>query len=579
MNYSRLPSKINNSLKLWRVNIIIAFFVFIWAAIVGKLFFIQILHSDFYKALAQGQQKFLSQVQGKRGQIFLKDGEKDIPLAVNRTWSFCYVSPNEIQNKEETAESLSQALSLEKNEILDKINSQNEESLFLILKQKLSEEEISNIKKINLPGIYIKEENLRDYPQGFLSSNVVGFLGGEGKGQYGVEGYFDDILTGKEGFVQGEKESTGLLFLNSESFFSEKKGSDILLTIDYNVQFTAEKLLKEAKDRLGFKEGEIIIMDPNSGKIITLAQFPTFNPNSYSGEKTMDIFQNAAIQKIFEPGSVFKPITMAAALEEEKITPQTTYTDPGVIKIGGWPIYNYGQRTYPGKITMTEVLEKSINTGAVFAERQLGNTLFLDYINKFSFFDKTGIDLQGEVFSQNKEFKKGYEINFATAAFGQGIEMTPIQLIRAYGAIANGGRLVKPYVVDKIFENGRISQTQSVISSPVISQRTADQLTTMLVGVIENGFGKAAKVPGYYIAGKTGTAQVSWASLGFDKKGYSNETIQTFIGFAPAFNPRFVILIKLDNPNTKTAEYSAVPIFHELAKYIIDLWQIPPDYE
>jgi len=575
-HFNNSPQKIR-SLKFWRVNLILLFFISLWLAIIGKLFLVQVLRFDLYKALAQGQQKFLSEFQGERGQIFLNDGGKNISLAVNRTWNFCYVSPNEIKDKEETADSLSKILSLEKNEILDKINSQNEESLFLVLKQKLNEEEISEIKKINLPGVYIAEESLRDYPQDSLAANVIGFLGGEGNGQYGIEGYFNDILQGKKGFVEGEK-GTGLLFLNSESSLSEK-GSDILLTIDYNVQFMAEKLLKEAKDKLEFKAGEIVVIDPNSGKIIALAQFPSFNPNFYSEEKNLDVFQNSSIQKIFEPGSVFKPITMAGALEEEKITPETTYTDPGVIRIGGWPIYNYDQRVYSGKITMTEVLEKSINTGAVFAERQLGNDLFLNYINKFALFDKTGIDLQGEIFSQNKELKKGYEVNFATAAFGQGIEITPIQLVRAYCAIANGGRLVKPYVVDKIFENGKISQIQPVISSPIISKRTADQLAAMLVSVIENGFGKAAKVPGYYIAGKTGTAQVSWASLDQDKRGYSNETIQTFIGFAPAFNPRFLILVKLNNPNTKTAEYSAVPIFRDLAKYIIDLWQIPPDYE
>jgi cell division protein FtsI (penicillin-binding protein 3)/stage V sporulation protein D (sporulation-specific penicillin-binding protein) len=566
-------------MKNLRANLIFVLFIFLWAAIISKLFFVQIVRFDFYKAMAQGQQKFLSEVQGKRGTIFLKDGERQIPLAVNRAWTFCYISPGEIKNMEETVEKLSSVLSLEKDKILEKINSQNEESLFLVLKQKLNEEEISNIKKINLPGIYLAEESLRNYPQEFLASHVVGFLGGEGEGQYGIEGYFNDVLEGKAGFLEGEKGPLGFLFLNSESYLADKNGSDVLLTIDYNVQFMAEKLLKEAKEKFEIEEGQILVMDPNSGKIIVLANFPSFDPNNYSEEKNLDIFQNSAIQKIFEPGSVFKPITMAAALDQEKITPQTTYTDPGVIKIGGWPIYNYDQRKYPGDITMTEVLEKSINTGAVFAEKQLGHAFFSEYIEKFGFFAKTEIDLQGEDLSSNEEFKKGNEINFATASFGQGIAVTPIQLVRAFAAIANGGKLVRPYVVDKIFENGKISETQPIISSPIISQRTADQLTAMLVSVIENGYGKAAKIPGYYIAGKTGTAQVSWSALGIDKKGYSDKTIQTFIGFAPAFKPRFIILVKLNNPKTKTAEYSAVPIFQELAKYVIDLWQIPPDYE
>jgi len=566
-------------MKNFRVNLIFIFFIFLWAAIISKLFFVQIVHFDFYKALAQGQQKFLSEFQGKRGTIFLKDGERKIPLAINRVWTFCYISPREIKNTEETMEKLSVTLSLEKDKILEKINSQNEESSFLVLKQKLNEEEISNIKKINLPGIYLAEESLREYPQESLASHVIGFLGGEGEGQYGVEGYFDYNLEGRQGFLEGEKGPLGFLFLNSESYLADKNGSDILLTIDYNVQFMAEKLLKEAKEKLEIEEGQILVMDPNSGKIIALANFPNFNPNTYPEEKNLDIFQNSAIQKVFEPGSVFKPITMAAALDQEKITPLTTYTDPGVIKIGGWPIYNYDQRKYPGDITMTEVLEKSINTGAVFAEKQLSHAFFSEYIEKFGFFAKTEIDLQGEDLSPNEEFKKGNEINFATASFGQGIAVTPIQLVRAFAAIANGGKLVKPFVVDKIFENGKITETQTVVSSSVISQRTAGQLTAMLVSVVDKGYSKAAKIPGYYIAGKTGTAQVPWSALGVDRKGYSDKTIQTFMGFAPAFKPQFVILIKLNNPKTKTAEYSAVPIFQELTKYIIDLWQIPPDYE
>ena len=310
-----------------------------------------------------------------------------------------------------------------------------------------------------------------------------------------------------------------------------------------------------------------------------MANFPAFDPNEYSKVEDISVFKNAIIQKIFEPGSIFKPITLAAALEEKKITPQTTYVDPGVIKIGGWPIYNYEKRTYPGQITMTEVLEKSINTGAVFAKNQVGNKKFLEYVEKFGFFKKTDIDLQGEIYSENKNLKIGYEVNFATASFGQGIEMTPIQITRAFCAIANGGKLVKPFVVKEISNNSGKKETQVEISESIISPKTASQLTAMLVSVVENGYGKGARIPGYYIAGKTGTAQVPWTSLGINKSGYSERTWQSFIGYAPAFNPKFLIMVKLDNPKTKTAEYSAVPIFHDLAEYIINLWQIPPDYE
>ena len=229
---------------------------------------------------------------------------------------------------------------------------------------------------------------------------------------------------------------------------------------------------------------------------------------------------------------------------------------------------------------MTEVLEKSINTGAVFAESQLGHSLFLEYIKKFGIFEKTGIDLEGEIFSLNSNFQQGYEINFATASFGQGIEMTPIQLARAFAAIANGGKLTKPHLVKKILPDGKEEEVSPEISfTQVISSKTTAALTAMLVNVVENGFAKRAKISGYYIAGKTGTAQIPWGALGVNKSGYSEKTIQTFVGFAPAYHPQFLILVKLNNPKTRTAEYSAVPLFQELAKYIIDYYQIPPDYE
>lgn len=562
-------------MKRGRINLILILIILFGAAIIGRLFFIQILNYEYWKALAQGQQKFFAQIKGERGEIFLQNKEGNLyTLASNKNWELAYISPEEIttkgQDSIEIAKALSQTLNLDEDLILEKIK--KADSLYELIKSKLTQEEIELLKKLNLPGVYLGSETLRYYPQETLASHLVGFLGGDNVGQYGVEGYYNDILKGSEGFQEGEKGAQGYLVKTTSGVV--KGGADLILTFDYNIQFMTEKLLREAKENLDIERGQIIVGDPNSGKILALANFPNFNPNQYWKESNLEIFQNGASQKLFEPGSVFKPITMAAALNEEKITPQTTYIDPGIIEIGGWPIYNYDQRVYLGKITMTEVLEKSINTGAVFAERQIAHQTFLDYIEKFGFFEPTGIGLQGEVSSTNSNLKKGYEVNFATASFGQGIEMTPIQLFRAICAIANGGKLIKPYVLENPGPN-----LDEIKGKQIISQKTATQLTAMLVSVVDNGFAKRAKIPGYYIAGKTGTAQIAFSALGIDKSGYSEKTIQTFAGFAPAFNPRFLILIKLDNPKTKTAEYSATPIFRELAKYIIDYYQIPPDYD
>lgn len=543
----------------FRANSSFLFFTLFLAVILYRLIFLQVLKGDYYKALSQGLYNYSGELGTAKGEIFLKNGE---PLAINLDFPLVFASPKKIKDLEKTAQILSQTLNLEENFISEKLKTDN---FYSVIKKKLSQEEVAKLKDLNLEGISVGQESGRYYPQEELASQVTGFLGAEGKGQYGLEEFYEEILSNEKNF-EDVKES--------------KNSPDLILTIDYNIQFEAEKLLKEAKGNLDIEGGQIIVIAPDSGKIIALANFPNFNPNSYqeyAKEGNLGIFMNGATQALFEPGSVFKPITMSAALEEEKISPKTTYIDKGFVKIGSYPISNYALRVY-GEQTMTNVLEKSINTGAIFAEQQIGHKTFLDYVEKFGLFEPTGIDIP-EIYSENMEFKKGYEINFATAAFGQGIEMTPIQLTRAYCAIANGGNLIRPYLVEKISENGKEIETQPQISRRILSPKTTSQLTAMLVSVVENGFGKAAKIPKYYIAGKTGTSQMPWSIFEKDKRGYSDKTWQTFVGFGPAFNPQFLILVKLDNPKAKTAEYSALPIFHALSDYIIRYWQIPPDYE
>jgi cell division protein FtsI/penicillin-binding protein 2 len=555
-------------MSYWRFNLIFFLIFLFGAGIICRLVFLQILNHNYYLALAKGQQEFFEQIKGERGEIFLKDKEGNLyPLAINKEFFLVFVSPKEIKEKEKVAEILSEILNLEKGEILEKLK---KNSFYEIIKRKLNSEEIEKLKKLKFSGIYLKKETLRYYPQKTLLAKIIGFLGGEEKGQYGLEGYYDDWLSGKKKFLK-------------DSFFSkfllDQKGADLILTLDYNIQYKAENLLKKAKENFDIKEGTIIVLEPFLGKIIALANFPNFDPNQYSKVKNWEIFQNGALQKLFEPGSTFKAITLAAALNEEKITPETTYIDEGKIKVQGHIIRNYDFKKW-GKRTMTEVLEKSINTGVVFAKEKIGDQTFLKYIKDFGFFEKTGVDLEGEVFSQNSQLKNGYKINFATASFGQGIEVTPLQLARAYCAIINGGKLVRPYIVEKIIKDGKEIEIQPKISNDkVISLKTSAQLTAMLVSVVKNGFAKGAQISGYYIGGKTGTSQIPFSVLGIKKKGYSEKTFQTFVGFGPAFNPKFLILVTLTAPKTKSAVFSAVPIFKELAKYIIDYWQIPPDYE
>jgi len=282
---------------------------------------------------------------------------------------------------------------------------------------------------------------------------------------------------------------------------------------------------------------------------------------------------NPCIQERYEPGSVFKPVVMAAGLDTNKVTPDMTYTDTGSVQIGSYTIKNSQEKVY-GLSSMTRVLEKSINTGAIFVQRLIGGEVFKNYIEAFGFDQVSGIDLANEATGNLSNIRENREINYATAAFGQGVSVTPLQMISAIAAIANEGKLMRPYVVEKVVEpNGQEKITQPQVTRQVITPQVANKLTAMLVSTVRNGYDKI-KVKDYFIAGKTGTAQIPSEGL----RGYSNETIHTFVGYAPAYNPKFIILLKIDKPRgIEFASESLAPVFGELAQYLFNYYQIPPE--
>jgi cell division protein FtsI/penicillin-binding protein 2 len=553
--------------------------VFLLAAIIfGRLFYIQIINGKFYRSQALGQQAGFEEIKGNRGEVFFENskeshgetGSGEIKsLAINNdTWQI-FAIPNKIPDKEVFADTLSKNIKETKEYILSKLE---ESDSYVIIEKGLPADAITPLKKLNLAGLFWEDVTGRYYPQETLASQVIGFMGGAGSGQYGIEGYYEDVLQGKEGIKEVK---SGLNLIGSSTGQDNLDGSDLYLTIDYNIQFQAEALLAQAEKDISIDSGQIIVMKPDTGRILAMANFPAFNPNSYYQEKNLDIFQNVVLQKVYEPGSVFKPFTMAMALNEGAVTPDTTFVDTGSVTIGRDTVYNFNHEKY-GKKDMSGILEKSINTGAVFLEKSISHETFLNYLDKFGFNEKTGIDLQGEVYAKNENLKTGSDFGFATASFGQGINMTPIQLVSAFSIFANGGKMVKPYIVEKIVNADGETVTKPEVSSPVISAKTATEVTKMMINVVERGFGDGARIKGYYLAGKTGTAEVPFK----DKKGYyPDRTIQSFIGFGPALNPQFLILVKLDHPNVPKSALSAVPIFKKLAQFIINYWQIPPDYQ
>ncbi len=510
----------------------------------------------------------------------MKDDAGAYPLAVNRETEMAYAVPGEIENVQETVGILSPVLNVGQAELFDQLN--KPEDRYEVLKHRLSDQEIEQIRSLKLPGIYLSDESYRYYPSGELASHVLGFVGWKGNeitGRYGLEEYFEERLRGKEGNILQDRDTSGRwISTGRREIVHAEHGDDLVLTLDHIVQYETEKILKSAVEKHQADSGLIIVMEPDTGKILSMANYPTFNPNEYSKVEDINAYRNISVSAPYEPGSVFKSITMAAALDSNKVNPESTYVDTGVVREAGYAIQNSDEKAY-GTQTMTQVLENSLNTGAIHAEKMLGNKNFLDYLKRFGFGEATGIDIMGESSGNISNLKNTRsDINFFTASFGQGITITPIQLIAAYGALANGGMLMKPYIVDTIVRiDGTEEEAAPTEVRRVISNHASFKISEMLKSVVINGHGKMAGVPGYTVGGKTGTAQMT----GADIKGYEEgKSIGTFVGFAPVHDPEFVILVKIENPKDVIwAESSAAPAFGELMKFLLEYYKVEPTEE
>lgn len=436
-------------------------------------------------------------------------------------------------------------------------------------------------KILKIPGIDFNIENSRYYPENEIGSHLLGFVSyasGDGQGKYGLEEFFNDELFGQYGSLKSEKGGkANVIIVNDREYVKPIKGSDLVLTIDRNVEFIACQKLAEAVKKHGATGGTVIVMNAKTAAIIAMCSLPDFNPNSYKEVNDISVYNNPALLYQYEPGSVFKTVTMSIALDQNKVSPSTTYKDDGQIMIKGWPkpIKNSDFSTHGahGVVDMNFVLENSLNTGAIFAMRQVGPKIFSDYVKNYGFGEKTGVELGAESSGEigNLLVKKVKEIDAATASFGQGIAATPLQMIMPYQAIANGGVLMKPYVVKAIIKGDKREEIMPKQLRRVISTKTAATVSAMLVNVVENGHSKKAYIPGYYIGGKTGTAQVAVGG------GYSADNyIHTFIGIAPIDEPAFVMLTKIDAPkDVQYAEGSALPLWTEIADFMLKYYQVP----
>ncbi len=561
-----------------RMTAVILFFLAALAVLSGRLFLLQIVYYDDYVAVSIKEHPAFAEAASDRGTIYAQDKNGNlIPLALDRIYKTLVLSPRAISDKEAAISFLTANFSLSREEIETHLQVENDP--YEVLVRKLDSEKIDQLTEQYPPGIFFEDDKRRFYPHGTLASHVLGFVGQDAEaadeGKYGLERFYNDELAGnKDLFSSGVTNSGFFMALGRRIFRPPQSGARLILTLDYNIQATAEEVLEVLRKKWGASSGEVLVLDPKTGQILALAGSPHFDPGEFSREKDFSVFLNSAVELSYELGSVMKPMTMAAGIEEKLVSPTSTYEDTGEVKIGGYRIKNFDGNAYHVQ-TMTQVLEKSLNTGAVYVGRLLGKERQLSYLRKFGFGAKTGIDLPGEVQGNLSNLDAGRDIDFATASFGQGIAITPLQLAVAMGALGNGGVRMKPYIVKKIIDDsGNEIEKAPVPLGQAISKETAEKISQILVSAVRNGFENRAGIKGYFVAGKTGTAQIPKQ----DGKGYSDKVIHTFVGYAPAFDPRFLVLLQLNEPTgNRFASNTLTPAFHDLAEYILNYYEVPTD--
>jgi stage V sporulation protein D (sporulation-specific penicillin-binding protein) len=518
-----------------RLVLLLLFSLILSFILIGRLFWIQFVCGDELKQRAHDQWTKDVQVEPRRGVIY--DRNKN-PLAVSATVDTVVASLPDMGDIEKSAGLLAQALDMDKDKLTATLKeAKDKKKASIYIKRKISNEESEAIRKLNLKGIYFTKENKRFYPERNLSSHVLGFTGIDSQGLDGVELYYDKYLRGTPGRIVSETDALSRkLPFGVDKYIPPEDGHDLVLTIDKVIQHIAERELEKVLAEYGAKRGTIIVMDPRNGEILALTEKPDYDPNQFN-KYSPKAWRNAAISDAYEPGSTFKVVTASAGLEEGVVRPNDRFYDPGHIvvagvRIGCWRHGGHGSQTF------IQVVENSCNPGFVELGMKLGKEKLVKYIKGFGFAQTTGIDLPGEAKGIFDPQKVG-PVELATISFGQGISVTPIQLITAICAVANDGKMVQPHVAKAIMDGEKmIHEFPSSPIRQVISTETAQEMKKILESVVTNGTGGRGKIEGYRVAGKTGTAE----------KYVAGKYVASFIGFVPADAPRLAALVIVDEP-------------------------------
>ena len=550
-----------------KARLLLCLFLLFFVGIIVKLFFLQILNEKGYVA------DYLTTrpVHAERGIIYDRNQS---PMAVNQMTYQLFAEPKKLADLPGTISKLKDILRMETASLEARMDPKKDWVRVAINLDKSTRDQINNL---NINGLGFDNESDRYYPEASLSAHILGFVGkddqGDSVGYFGIEGFYDKELAGLPGLIRSERDLVGRpIFAGTQERVDPENGRDLILTIDKAVQNIVKKKMVSAMLQYQAKQGCAIIADPMTMEILSLVCLPDFDPDNYY--KFADSsYKNPIISSLYEPGSTFKPLIMAAGIEARAIRPDEEFNEDGPVEISGYKIQTWNNQ-YGGTTNMTQVLERSSNVGMVYIGNKLGEKKLYDAIKNYGFGSPTGIDLQGETGGYIPPRSDWHPIDYATATFGQGIAVTPMQLITAFSSIVNGGNLMTPYVVKKtVDDQDTFKNKSSHVVRKVLSERTTEILKKMLTDTVEHGEFKWARPKGYTMGGKTGTAQVAIAGH-YDP----SKTIASFVGFAPVDKPKFIGLVVLDQPKSSIwGAETAAPLFFDIAKDLLVYYNIPPD--
>ena len=559
-----------------RIKIVMLVIFLFFILIIGKVFYIQVFEYEKLNNYATSLWSRNLPIEANRGKIYDRNG---VVLADNITTTSLVLIPNQIEDKEKTAELIAPILNITYEEMYEHVSVKSSIERVHPEGRRLDYETADKINDLDLPGVYLLKESKRYYPNGNMLAHTLGFVGIDNQGLSGLELMYDDYLTGSYGAIKFFSDAKGNKLELSEIYEQPQDGIDIYLTIDYNIQSALESELDNAVSKYNPDQALGIVMNPKTGEILAIASRPTFEPSNYQDYSTEIINRNLPIWMTYEPGSTFKIITLATALEENIVNlEEEHFYDGGSVKVGGATIHCWKHGGH-GEQTFLQVVENSCNPGFVDLGLKLGKDVLFDYIDKFGFGNVTGVDLNGEANGILFDKDKIGDLELATTAFGQGVSVTPIQQITAVSAAINGGNLYTPYIVKSLNEpetNSAIVENHPSVVRKVITENTSAKVRYALESVVANGTGRNAYIPNYRVGGKTGTAQKVE-----DGKYLVGNYITSFMGFLPADDPEVVVYIAIDNAKgvTQYGGTIAAPIAKNVLNASISALNIKERYD